>query len=120
VAARPKERRVKAAIARRAATAGQTPIDYVCAWLARGGRFPELSQSLALELGESVSRRLASTAAHHLALDADERIAAAQSVGRTSARDAAARLGTTIDQAHRGIGQFLILGITRQAAALAA
>ena len=120
MAARPKERRVKAALARRAAAAGVTPIGWVCDhWIARGGRFPELAQSLAMELRESVSRRLASTAAHHLAADADRRIAEARRIGREGARAEARRIvlrpdTIAVDRAQRAIGAALVLGITRR------
>jgi hypothetical protein len=52
--------------------------DYVLAWVARGGLISDLANSLADELGESVSRQILSLIVHRMAPDATERIAAAR------------------------------------------
>jgi hypothetical protein len=81
---RPKENRVLAALAQRAvAELGDeaTPLEYVVDYISGGHTLADLAVSLADELKESVSRQLISGAAHRLAPDAKERIAAARSDG---------------------------------------
>ena len=84
MAAMPKRRRMRAALARRALSVigpGAEPIDYLCAWVASGGQIAHLARSLAAELGESVSRSILSTLAHRLTSDATERISVARLEG---------------------------------------
>lgn len=84
MAAMPKRRRMREALARRASSvigAAAGPIDYICAWVASGGQIAHLAQSLAAELGESVSRSILSTLAHRLTSDATGRISAARLEG---------------------------------------
>lgn len=84
MAAMPKRRRMREALARRASSvigAAAGPIDYVCAWVASGGQIAHLAQELEVELGESVSRSILSTLAHRLTPDASERISAARLEG---------------------------------------
>jgi hypothetical protein len=84
MAAMPKRRRMREALARRASSvigAAARPIDYICAWVASGGQIAHLAQELEVELGESVSRSILSTLAHRLAPDASERISAARLEG---------------------------------------
>ena len=86
MAATPKRRRMRAALARRAVEQlgeGASPLDYVCYWLVSGGLIVTLAQSLREELGESVSRPITSMLVHSLATDAKERIAGARREGRT-------------------------------------
>jgi hypothetical protein len=84
MAAMPKRRRMREALSRRALSdigAAAEPIDSVCAWVASGGQIAHLAQSLAAELGESVSRSILSMLAHRLTSDATERISAARLEG---------------------------------------
>lgn len=87
MAAMPKRRRMKAALVKRArAEVGSdaTALDYVCAWIARGGLVKDLAASLQEQLRESVSRSILSTLVHHLSPDAPARIADARRAGATA------------------------------------
>lgn len=84
MAGKPKEARLIAALAKRAAMElgeDATPLDFVCHYLAGGKMFTDLAAEAAAELNESVSRQLVSGAAHALAGDARERIEAARREG---------------------------------------
>lgn len=81
MAATPKRRRMRAALSRRAEAEigpGALALDYVVAWVARGGLIADLATSLADELGESVSRQILSLVVHRLAPDATARIVVAR------------------------------------------
>jgi hypothetical protein len=81
MAAMPKRRRMKAALLKRARAAlgpDATALDYICQWIAGGRPIKDLAASLQCQLGESVSRSILSTLAHHLAPDASTRIRSAR------------------------------------------
>jgi len=55
-----------------------TPLDFLCDYLERGGRFAALARELTLAMGESISRPLVSNTARWLGEDARARLAEAR------------------------------------------
>jgi hypothetical protein len=67
MAGHPKRSRLIKELERRAETilgTGASALDYLCAYLADGGRFAALARDLAAAMGESISRPLVSNTAH--------------------------------------------------------
>jgi hypothetical protein len=80
VAGAPLKQRVLASLRTRAAAldVNATPLDYVCAFIANGGRVVDLAKQIGDDIGTSVSRSFISGVVHALADDASQRIDAAR------------------------------------------
>lgn len=79
-----KRAKVRAALRERALAGlgdAATGIDYVCAWVARGGLITDLAREIATDIGESCSPSFLSLIINRLGPDATERIVAARRDG---------------------------------------
>jgi hypothetical protein len=65
---------------------GATPLDFLCDYLERGGRFAALARELTLAMGESISRPLVSNTARWLDADARARLAEARRYHRSHSK----------------------------------